>query len=76
MAIMAIQWNCNGIRAHLPEFEAHLMALPELPHIICIQETCLLPSHPFKIPGYQLAIRRDRPVPVGARGSGGGSNPC
>ena len=61
MAFTIIQWNCQGIRAHQAEFRIHLMGLPELPQIICLQETWLHSEHVFKIPGYQPAIRRDRP---------------
>ena len=72
MALAIIQWNCRGIRPHQAEFEAHLMGLKQLPHIICLQETHLKADLVLRIPGYQPAIRLDRTVPIGDKAAGGG----
>ena len=47
------------------------MELPELPHIICLQETHLTASKIFQIPGYQPPIRKDRPLTDTGKASGG-----
>lgn len=47
-----IQWNCNGIFAHIEELK-HLISQFK-PSVICIQETLLRPTHTFNLAGYMI----------------------
>ena len=55
-----IQWNANGIVAHLPELKLFLSRQVVLPDIICVQESLLNTKNTkFKIKGYHIE-RADR----------------
>ena len=52
-----LQWNCNGLFAHLNEFKQHLAQNPY--DVICLQETFLKRGKNFTLPGF-IVIRKDR----------------
>lgn len=45
-----LQWNCNGLYAHLEEVK--LLISKRKPFVICLQETLLKPNKIFKLFGY------------------------
>jgi len=65
-----IQWNANGIAAHLSELKRFLSQQASLPDIICIQESLLRKQNTkFRLNGYRIE-RADRD------GHGGGLVTC
>ena len=60
MTLVILQWNANGLRAHLGELRQFIATADTKPHIICIQETFLKPDHRVELGGYNTE-RRDRP---------------
>ena len=65
-----IQWNANGIVAHISELKLFLSQQAKLPEIICIQESLLNKNNTkFRINGYRIE-RADRD------GRGGGLVSC
>lgn len=62
-----IQWNAQGLVSHGFEFKKFLHDSPELPHILCIQESWLLATSTFRIPGYE-GVYEPRPNDVGGGG--------
>ena len=55
--LKVLQWNCNGLIAHLNEFKHHLSQ--NLYDVICLQETFLKPNKNFSLTGFSV-VRRDR----------------
>jgi len=62
MPFQLVQWNCRGATGALPDI---LLLAKDFP-VICIQESILLPSSNFRIPGF-ICIRLDINSP-GMRG--------
>lgn len=60
-----LQWNCNGLKYHYPDFQ--LILNEYLPFAVCLQETHFLPSDKFNVRGYNI-FRCDGPPAGCARG--------
>ena len=54
-----MQWNANGLRAHINELK-NLLASTDPPiDVLCLEETFLNSGQRFNLPGYQI-VRKDR----------------
>jgi len=62
-----LQWNANGLLAHLNEFKQFLSNTESAIHIICIQESLLKPNKTLSVSGYDV-LRKDR---IGENSRGG-----
>ena len=58
-SIRLLQWNCNGLRAHLNELKNFLASPQAEIDILCLEETFLKKGNRIKFPGYYV-IRKDR----------------
>ena len=59
MALSVLQWNANGLRGHKDQLKNYLNNTPNLPDIVCVQETILKEKVQVpKIEGYD-AVRKD-----------------
>ena len=57
--IRLMQWNCNGLRAHLNELRNFLTSPQAKIDILCLEETFLKKGNHITLPGYRI-IRKDR----------------
>jgi ribonuclease HI len=58
--IKLMQWNANGLNAHLNELRQYLASISgDQPSVICVQETFLKPGKNINLPGYAV-FRNDR----------------
>lgn len=58
--VLILQWNACSLIANGVEFKNYLNSLPQLPEVICVQETRLNENLDFRIKGY-ISVRYDRP---------------
>ena len=54
-----MQWNCNGLRAHVNELKNFLASPQADVDILCLEETFLKKGNRITLPGYHI-IRKDR----------------
>jgi len=54
-----LQWNANGLRAHVNELKNFLASCDSPMDILCLEETFLKTEQRFNLPGYQI-VRKDR----------------
>ena len=60
-ALQILQRNCRSIQNKIPELKSYLANLPNLPDILCLQETYLNKNNVLFLPGYKcIKFRKDR----------------
>ena len=58
-SIRVMQWNCNGLRAHVNELKNFFASSQAKIDILCLEETFLKRGNRVTLPGYHI-IRKDR----------------